>query len=79
MFNPPNSIPDFGPYHDLQKRMIQRLLAAKVDDQILRIMQTKYEEELAQRQVVLSRPERKRLFQRVWKAILTDLLAKLGD
>jgi hypothetical protein len=79
MFNPPNSIPDFGPYQDLQKRMIQRLLAEKVDDQILRIMQTKYEEELAQRQVVLSRPERKRLFQRVWKAILTDILAKLGD
>ncbi|MFZ5905497.1 MAG: hypothetical protein ACOYZ8_18305 [Chloroflexota bacterium] len=59
--------------------MIQRILAAKVDDQILRIMQTKYEEELAQRQIVLSRPERKRLFQQVWKAILTGILAKLGD
>ncbi len=79
MFNPPNSLPDFGPYHNLQKRMIQRILATKVSDQILGIVQAKYEEELAQRNIVLSRPERKRLFQQVVKAVLNDILSKLSD
>ncbi len=72
-------MPDFGSYHDLQKRMIQRVLAAKVDEQILGIVQAKYEEELAQRNIVLSRPERKRLFQQVLKAVLTDMISKLEE
>ena len=79
MFNPHNPTPDFGPYHDIQKKMIQSVMAAKVDDQILRILQAMYEKELEQRNIMLSRPERKRLFQQVVKAVLTEILAKLGD
>jgi hypothetical protein len=79
MFNPPTSLPDFGSYEDLQKRMIQRILAAKLDEKILAIVQTKYEEELDHRSIILSRPERKRLFQQVLKAVLNDMLGKLGD
>lgn len=79
MFNPSNPIPDFGPYHDLQKKMIQGVLAAKVDEQILGILQARYEKELGEGNVMLSRPERTRLFQQVVKAVLTDMLAKLGD
>ncbi len=74
-----NSIPDFGPYNDLENRMIQRLLAVKVDEQIIGIVQAKYEEELVQRNIVLSRPERKRLFQQVSKAVLASVLAKLDE
>ena len=50
---------------------------AKVDNQILEIMQRVFEKELDQQKVVLSRPERVRLFRQVTKAVLTDLLAKL--
>jgi hypothetical protein len=74
-----NSMPDFGPYNDIEKRMIQRVMAAKLDEKILAIVQTKYEEELDKRNIVLSRPERKRLFHQVLKAVLTDMLSKLGD
>ncbi len=77
MFNSLNPTPDFGPYHDLQKKMIQRVLAAKVDEEILRILQAAYEKELEERNVMLSRPERTRLFQQMVRAVLTDILDKL--
>lgn len=76
MFNPP---PDFGPYDDIEKRMIQRIQAAKLEEKILAIVQTKYEEELARRSIVLSRSDRKRLFQQVLKTVLNDTLGKLSD
>jgi hypothetical protein len=79
MFNSPNSLPDFGSYEDIQKRMIQRVREANLDERILDILRTKYEEELAQRNIMLSRPERNRLFRDVAKAVLEDVLAKLGD
>ena len=79
MFNPPNSLPDFGSYHDLQKKMTQRMMAAKLDDEFLRLFQAKYEEELAARKIMLSRPERNRLYKQILKAILNDMLSKLGD
>ena len=79
MFNPPNSIPEFGSYDEIEKKMLQRVRAAKLDEKILAIVQAKYEEELAQRSVILSRPERNRLFRDVVKAVLDDVLTKLGD
>ena len=79
MFNPPNSIPEFGSYDEIEKKMLQRVRAAKLDEKILAIVQAKYEEELAQRNVILSRPERKRLYKVVVKAVLDDVLGKLGE
>ena len=79
MFNPPNSIPEFGSYDEIEKKMLQRVRAAKLDEKILAIVQAKYEEELAQRNIMLSRPERNRLFRDVVKAVLDDVLTKLGD
>ena len=79
MFNSPNSLPDFGSYEDIQKKMIQHVREANLDEKILSILRTKYEEELAQRNVMLSRPERNRLFRDVAKSMLEDVLAKLGD
>ena len=79
MFNPPSSLPDFGSYHDLQKKMTQRFMDAHLDEQILGLFQTKYEEELNQRKIYLSRPERNRLYKQVVKAVLNDMLSKLGD
>ena len=79
MFNPPNSLPDFGSYQDLLKKMTQRIMDAKLDEQFLRLFQTKYEEELAARNIMLSRPERNRLYKQILKAVLNDMLSKLGD
>ena len=79
MFNPPNSLPDFGSYQDLLKKMTQRIMDAKLDEQFLRLFQTKYDEELNQRNIYLSRPERNRLYKQVLKVVLTDMLSKLGD
>jgi len=75
MFNQPNS----GSYDDLLKRMTQRVQQHKVDDQIVEILQQAFEKEFNQESVVLSRPDRVRLFQQVTKAILADVLGKIGD
>ena len=79
MFNPPNPIPEFGSYDEIEKKMLQRVRAAKLDEKILSIVQAKYEEELAQRNIMLSRPERKRLYKAVVKAVLDDVLGKLEE
>jgi hypothetical protein len=79
MFNSPNSLPDFGSYEDIQKKMIQRVRQANLDEKILALLQTKFEEELAQRNLVLSRPERNRLFRDVAKSVLEDVLGRLGN
>jgi hypothetical protein len=78
MLNPPNSYPNPGSYVDLLKRITQRVQQSKVDNQILEILQKVVEKELDQQNIVLSRPERVRLFRQVTKAVLTDMLAKLG-
>lgn len=79
MFNPPNSYQNSGSYDDLLKRMTRRVQQNKVDDQILEILQQVFEKEFGKENIVLSRPERIRLFQQITKAILTDVLGKIGD
>jgi hypothetical protein len=77
MLNPPNSYQNPGSYVDLLKRITQHVQQTKVDSQILEIMQQTVEKELDQQKIVLSHPERVRLFRQVTKAVLTELLAKL--
>jgi hypothetical protein len=79
MFNPPDPYPNPGSYTDVLKRMTQRVQQTGISDQIVSMLQQAYEKELAQSQVILSRPERKRLFQQVSKAILDDVLGKIGE
>lgn len=79
MFNPPNPYQNSGSYIDLLKRMTQRMQQQKVDDQLLEILQQAFEKELDLRNIVLSRPERVRLFRQITKTILTDMLGKLDD
>ena len=78
MFNPPNLYPNPSSYDDVLKRMTRRMQQNMVDNQISQILQQAFEKEL-QHGILLSRPERKRLFQQVSKAILTDVLGKIGD
>ena len=79
MFNPPNPFQNSGSYVDLLKRITNRVQQKKVEDQILVIMQQVFENELDKENIVLSRPERVRLFRQVTKAVLTDMLGKLDD
>jgi hypothetical protein len=75
----PPSNASSGSYVDLLKRLTQRVQQAGTTDQVLELLQRAFERELAQQSVVLSRPERVRLFKQVTKAVLTDLLEKLDD
>ena len=77
MFNPPNSFP--GSYDDVLQRMTRRAQQNKVDTRILELLQQVFEIELGKENIVLSRPERVRLFQQVSKAILSDVLGKVDD
>ena len=79
MFNSPNPIPEFGSYNEIEKKLLQRVRAAKLDEKILAIIQARYEEELVQRNIILSRSDRKRLYKAVVKAVLDDVLGKLGE
>ena len=66
-------------YLDLLKRLTLRLQQRKVDTQILEILQQAVEVELAEGDLVLSRAERRRLFPKVAKVFLNDMLARLDD
>ena len=79
MFNPPDPYPNPGSYDDVLKRMTQRIKQSRFDDQIVTMLQQAFEKELAQSQIMLSRPERKRLFRQVSKAILDDVIGKIGE
>lgn len=72
------SMPDLHPHFDkLVKRMVDHIHREKVDDRVLEILQLAFEKALGQEQVLLSRPERARLYQKVTEKVLADLMAKL--
>jgi hypothetical protein len=75
MQNPfgPQSAP--GSYVDLRKRLLQSVQSAKINDQIIEIIKKALEAE----HVVLSRPERKRLFSQIVNLVAEDLTRKLED
>jgi hypothetical protein len=76
----------FGPdpessssYVNLKQRMLARLQAGNVDDQIFQIVQNAYENALNSENVILSRPERKRLFTQILRSVLEDMLKRLDE
>jgi hypothetical protein len=78
MFNPPPSYPSSDSYDDLLKRMTRRARETKIDHRILGLLQQFFENELTQQNIVLSRPERNRLYQDISKAVLADVLGNMG-
>ena len=64
--------------YDLSKRIVQRLRQGSIESQILEIVQQGFDKELDKNHILLSRPEKLRLFQQSVKTILTDMLAKLN-
>ena len=65
-----------GSYHNLKERMYKKV-SANVNEQIFEIMMKAYENALYEENVVLSRPERKRLFSQIMKRVFEDMLKKL--
>ncbi len=81
MLNPfgPQREPGLSSYVNLKKRMLQKVQAAKVNDQIFQVVQNAFEAALGAENIVLSRPERKRLFAQILKSVLEDMVKKLDD
>ena len=65
-----------GSYHNLQERLYQKV-SAQVNGQILEIMIKAYENALNDENIVLSRPERKRLLSQIARMVMEDMLKKL--
>ena len=73
------SQPDSGSYINLKERVFQKVQAAGIDDQIFMSVQKTFEDVLAQENIILSRPERKRLLSQILKLVLEDMVKKLDD
>ncbi len=65
-----------GSYHNLKERMYKKV-SANVNEQIFEIIVKAYEDALNEENVVLSRPERKRLLSQIVKMVMEDILKKL--
>lgn len=64
-----------GSYYNLKERMYKKV-SANVNDQIREIMVRAYENALNEENVVLSRPERSRLFSQIAKMVFDDIFGK---
>ena len=69
-----------GDYRNLKERMYKKVSADVKDQayQLLINLQNSYENALNSENVVLSRPERKRLFSQITKMMMEDMLKKFG-
>ena len=64
-----------GSYHNLKERMYKKV-SANVNEQIREIMVKAYENALNEENVVLSRPERKRLLSQISEMIFDEIFGK---
>ena len=67
-----------GSYHNLKERMYKKV-SAQVNEQILEMMIKAAETALNDENIVLTRPERKRLLSQITKMVMEDMLKKLDD
>ncbi len=71
-----------GSYHNLKERIYKKV-SAKVNEQIFETMMKAYENALNEENlalnVMLSRPERKRLLSQIIQMVMEDLVKKLAD
>ena len=66
-----------GSYHYLKERMYKKV-SGDVSEQLYRDLQNAYERALTEENIVLSRPERKRLFSQIIGMVMEDMQKKLG-
>ena len=80
MKNPFGPDPDsFSSYVNLKQRMLQLVKGKRIYDQIFEVVQTAYEEALKSENIVLSRPEQKRMLAQIFRLMLEDMLKKLDE
>ena len=65
-----------GDYRNLKERMYKKV-SANVNEQIREIMVKAYENALNEENVVLSRPERKRLLLQISEMVFNDFLGEI--
>lgn len=66
-----------GSYDNLKERMYKKV-SADINEQLFRDLQNAYERALGEENIVLSRPERKRLFSQIIGMVMEDMQKKLG-
>ncbi|MFT3892142.1 MAG: hypothetical protein QM730_10955 [Anaerolineales bacterium] len=66
-----------GSYENLKERMYKKV-SADINEQLFRGLQNAYERALGEENIVLSRPERKRLFSQIIGMVMEDMQKKLG-
>ncbi len=75
----PQREPGLSSYVNLKQRMLKNVQAANVNDQIFQVVQNAFENAIQKENIVLSRPERKRLFAQILKSVLEEMVKKLDD
>ncbi len=68
-----------GSYRDLLQRITRRVKEADIEQQLVDVIMRAYEAELERENVILSRPERSRLFRQVTRSVLEELLSRYDD
>ncbi|MCC6300667.1 MAG: hypothetical protein IT314_15365 [Anaerolineales bacterium] len=64
-----------GSYHNLKERMYNKV-SANVNDRIRDSLVKAYEKALNEENIVLTRPERNRLFSQIVKMVMEDIIKK---
>jgi hypothetical protein len=59
--------------------MLKKVQSAGVNDHVIEVLGKAYEDALTNENIVLSRPERKRLLKQIIKLVLEDIVRKLDD
>ena len=78
-FGPPQDPSGIFSTLNIRKRLLQKVDAARVDDQIFQIVQHAFEDALKEEKTVLARVEKKYLLAQVMKEVLGDMLKKLDE
>ena len=71
--------PDMNSYVNLKARLLRNVQSSGINDQIFQAVQNAFENALSKENIVLSRPERKRLFAQTLKSVLEEMVQKLDD
>ena len=64
-----------GSYENLKERMYKKV-SAEVNEQVRNMMVRAYENALNEENVMLTRPERQRLFSQITKMVMEDIIGK---
>ncbi len=65
-------------YKNLRSRVLARLRAARINDQVFELVQGAYENALSADNLVLSRVEKRRLLADVLKSVLGEMNNRIG-